>query len=108
MATQLLASARTYSLTVTYEPSFVGEGMSFAWEAGVPTGNLAGEMDPAYHTTQDDVQNIRPAMQRTIGVLAAHTLAAWSGGGPTSPIPTGRHYLWDWVIPTPTCLWPTE
>jgi ABC-type dipeptide/oligopeptide/nickel transport system permease component/Zn-dependent M28 family amino/carboxypeptidase len=103
MAAQLQASARVYSVTVHFDPSFIGEGMSFAWEAGVPAGNLAGELDPAYHTTYDDAQNINPAILRTIGVLSTHTLAAWSGGGPGLPLPTGRRYLWDWIIPTPTC-----
>jgi ABC-type dipeptide/oligopeptide/nickel transport system permease component/Zn-dependent M28 family amino/carboxypeptidase len=103
MGTQLLASARVYSVTVEYDPSFIGEGMSFAWEAGVPAGNLAGDWDSAYHTTYDDVQNINPAIVRTIGVISTHTLAAWAGGGPMQPVPAGRRYLWDWIVPTPTC-----
>ena len=100
---QLQASARVYSITATLDPWMLGDGMSFSWEAGVPAAMLAWRPDPTAHTPDDDVQHLQPDRLRTVGVLAAHTLAAWSGGGPTLPIPSGRRYLWDWVIPTPTC-----
>jgi peptide/nickel transport system permease protein len=100
---QILAGTEVYSLTTYLSPQMLGDGMAF-YEAQVSAGMLAWFWDRAYHTTDDDVEHIQPGSLRTIGVLSAHTLAAWSGGGPTARLPRVKRYPWDWIMPTPTCL----
>jgi hypothetical protein len=80
----------------------------------VPTAMLmcveASDQGSVYHRPEDDVENIQLESLRAAGVLAAHSLATWSGGGPTLPLPdTGpRRTLRDLILPTPTCPppWP--
>jgi len=64
--------------------------------------------DPNYHRPEDDVESIQLGNLRTTGVLAAHTLAAWAGGGPTRPLPpTGRRVTCGPDSAHPTCpAWP--
>ena len=113
VADQFEASARVYSATVSFIPTTEwGDSLAF-YEGAVPTAMLAcfeTSRDSVYHRPGDDVENIQPGSLRTAGVLAAHALAAWSGGGPTAPLPAtgpGRT-LRDLILPTPTCAppWP--
>jgi Zn-dependent M28 family amino/carboxypeptidase len=113
VADQLEASARVYSATVHFVP-VVEWGDSLAFHEGaVPTALIMcveTPQDAVGYRPEDDVENIQPGSLRAAGVLAAHTLAAWSGGGPTVPLPaTGpRRTLRDLILPTPTCAppWP--
>jgi len=103
VAAQFQASAQVYS-TTTFVDVWAGGSDHFPfYEAGLPASMFAWYMDEVYHTPADDIQNIQPDRLRTIGVIAAHALAAWSGGGPTSTPPPVNRYLWDIIIPTPTC-----
>jgi len=113
VADQLEASARVYSATVDFIP-VVDWGDSLAFHEGaVPTAMLVcfeTSQESVYHRPEDDVENIQLGSLRAAGVLAAHSLAAWSGGGPTLPLPAGgpQRTLRDLVLPTPTCPvpWP--
>jgi len=109
VADQLAASARVYSATVKYIPVIDWSDSLPFHESGVPTAMLMCSEVPSqtmvYHRPEDDVKNIQLGNLRTTGVLAAHTLAAWSGGGPTRPLPPDgtTRYVWDLILPTPTC-----
>jgi hypothetical protein len=113
VADQLAASARVYSATVKYAPVIDWSDSLPFHESGVPTAMLMCSEVPSqtmvYHRPEDDVKNIQLGSLRTTGVLAAHTLAAWSGGGPTRPLPPDgtTRYVWDLILPTPACpTWP--
>jgi ABC-type dipeptide/oligopeptide/nickel transport system permease component/Zn-dependent M28 family amino/carboxypeptidase len=114
MATQLQASTRVYSVTATFEPQAGGSDDTSFQDVGVPAGSyfmypvIGSDLELAYHRPEDDTQNILPGSLRTVGVLSAHTLAAWSGGGPTLPLPhTGpSSTLRDLILPTPICPTP--
>jgi Zn-dependent M28 family amino/carboxypeptidase len=114
VADQLEISTRVYSATVEFTPAVEG-GDSRSFQAGgVPAALLSIVEGPGhasiYHRPEDDVVTIQPAALRAAGVLAAHTLAAWAGGGPTLPLPSAgpRRTLRDLMLPTPTCPapWP--
>jgi hypothetical protein len=114
VADQLEASAKVYSATVDFIP-VVEWGDSLAFHEGaVPTAMLmcaeASDQGSVYHRPEDDVENIQLGSLRAAGVLAAHSLAAWSGGGPTLPLPAAgpERTLRDLILPTPTCAppWP--
>jgi peptide/nickel transport system permease protein len=113
MADQLDASARVYSATVKYFPVVLwGDALPF-FQAQVPSAMLMSVQDPFddpnYHRPTDDAESTQPGNLRATGVLAAHTLAAWAGGGPTRPLPPDgtTRYVWDLILPTPTCpAWP--
>ncbi len=113
-ADQLLTSAKVYSTTVFFDnvPPAGSDHAPF-YEASVPATLLVWfgpQVDPVYHKPGDDVQVIQPQALRAAGVLCAHALAAWSGGGPAAPLPnTGpQRTLRDLILPTPTCAppWP--
>ena len=105
-AAQLQASARVYSVTTTLDPIVAGSDHVPFYQVGIPAAIASPYLDSdlTYHTTDDTIQTIQPGALRMAGVLAAHTLAAWSGGGPTLPVPAARRYLWDWIVPTPMCI----
>ena len=113
VADQFEASARVYSATVDFIPAVDwGDSLPFH-EGAVPTAMLVcfeTSQESVYHRPEDDVENIQLGSLRAAGVLAAHSLAAWSGGGPTVPLPAGgpQRTLRDLVLPTPTCPspWP--
>ncbi len=91
MATQLQASAKSFGLTTAIDPAEGGSDYESFREAGIPSSNLAiypaSVLELAYHRPEDDIQHIQPASLRVVGIISAHTLAAWSGGGPTLPLP---------------------
>ena len=105
VAAQLQASAKVYSVTVTLDPQIGGSDHAPFYTVGIPASVAAPYTDPdlTYHTTGDTVHTIQSGALRMAGVLSAHALAAWSGGGPTLPVPPESRYLWDWIIPTPIC-----
>jgi hypothetical protein len=104
-AAQFQASAKVYSVTVTLDSLVGGSDHAPFYEVGIPASIASpyADSDLTYHTTDDTIQTIQPGALRMAGVLAAHALAAWSGGGPTVPVPPENRYVWDWVIPTPMC-----
>jgi hypothetical protein len=114
VADQLAASAKVYSATVKFIPIIDWSDSLPFQESGVPTAMLMCSEVPSqikvYHRPEDDVENIQLGSLRTTGVLAAHTLAAWSGGGPTKPLPDAgpKRTLLDLILPTPVCPapWP--
>ncbi|MBN1888744.1 MAG: M28 family peptidase [Thermoflexales bacterium] len=114
MATQLQASTRVYSVTATIEPQAGGSDDASFQDVGVSAGSyfmfpvIGSDLELAYHRPEDDVQNILPGSLRTVGVLSAHTMAAWSGGGPTLPLPAAgpSRTLRDLILPTPVCPTP--
>ena len=114
VADQFEASARVYSATVGFIPTTEwGDSLAF-YQGAVPTAMLVcfeTSEDSVYHRPEDDVENIQLASLRAGGVLATHALAAWSGGGPTVPLPAAgpERTLRDLILPTPTCAppWPT-
>ncbi len=61
-----------------------------------------------YHRPEDDVENIQLGSLRATGVLAAHALATWSGGGSTVSLPDAgpKRTLLDLIVPTPVCPTP--
>ncbi|NIR35196.1 MAG: M20/M25/M40 family metallo-hydrolase, partial [Actinobacteria bacterium] len=75
VAAQLRASAEAYGITTTL--TFDGRSDHFAfYEAGVPAAMLIYWPDALYHTPDDQADTIAPEHLKTVGVLAAHTLAA--------------------------------
>jgi Zn-dependent M28 family amino/carboxypeptidase len=114
VADQFATTASVYSATVEFIPTFEwGDSRAFH-EGAVSSAMLMcleiSEQEAVYHQPEDDVENIQLTSLRAAGVLAAHSLAAWSGGGPTVPLPpTGpQRTLRDLILPTPTCAppWP--
>jgi Zn-dependent M28 family amino/carboxypeptidase len=107
VATQFQASAKVYSVTVTLDSQQVGgsDHASF-YQVGIPAAIASPytDTDVTFHTTGDTVETLQPGAIRLAGVLTAHSLAAWTGGAPTVPVPAENRYLWDWIIPTPMCL----
>ena len=113
VADQLAASAQVYSATAKFMPVLDWSDSLPFHEAGIPTAMLMCSEVPSqtmvYHRPEDDVENIQLGNLRTTGVLAAHALAAWAGGGPIRPLPPDgtTRYVWDLILPTPTCpAWP--
>jgi len=104
-AAQFQASAKVYSVTVTLDSQVGGSDHAPFYQVGIPAAIASpyADSDFTYHTTDDTIQTIQPGALRMAGVLAAHTLAAWTGGGPTVPVPPENRYLWDWLMPTPMC-----
>jgi hypothetical protein len=111
VADQLEVSARVYSATVEFIPAVEwGDSLAF-YESAVPTAMLmCVDYGPFYHRPEDDVEHIQLDSLRAAGVLMAHSLAAWSGGGPSLPLPASGpvRTLRDLILPTPTCAppWP--
>jgi hypothetical protein len=110
----LAASADVYSATLKFTPNVTwGDSLPFH-KAEVPTAMLWGVEDPAqpsvYHRPEDDLEAIQPEALRAAGVLAAHALAGWAGGGPTARLPDAGspRSVRDLILPTPTCAppWP--
>jgi hypothetical protein len=91
MATQLHASAQFFNIATTIDPEPGGSDHTSFYDVGIPASNLAiypdSELDLAYHRPEDDTRNVQPGSIRVVGILSTHTLAAWSGGGPTAPLP---------------------
>jgi len=89
MATQLQASAIFYNFATALDPEPGGSDHMSFYDAGIPASNLAiypdSVLELAYHRPEDDIQHVMPASIRAVGILSTHTLAAWSGGGPTLP-----------------------
>lgn len=89
MATQLQASAKFYNFATALDPEPGGSDHMSFYDAGIPASNLAiypdSVLELAYHRPEDDIQHVMPASIREVGILSTHTLAAWSGGGPTLP-----------------------
>lgn len=86
MADQLQASANSFGFTVEIDPQGGSDDINFQ-EAGIPAGVCSiypdSELDLAFHRPEDDPQHIQLSSLRIVGILSAHALAAWSGGGPT-------------------------
>jgi hypothetical protein len=95
-----------YSITFTLVSQVFGTDHFPLYQVGIPAGTASpySDNDLTYHTTGDTVQTIEPGALRMGGVLTAHALAAWAGGGPTALVPAENRYLWDWIVPTPMCL----
>jgi hypothetical protein len=112
VADQLAASAKVYNATVKFIPIIDWSDSLPFHESSVPTAMLmCSEVPPqmkVYHRPEDDVENIQLDNLRTTGVLAAHTLAALSGGGPTVSLPEAgpKRTLLDLILPTPVCPTP--
>ena len=104
-AAQFQASAKVYSVTVTLDSQVGGSDHAPFYEVGIPASIATPYTDPdlTYHTTDDTIQTIQPGALRMGGVVMAHALAAWVGGGPTVPVPPEKRYVWDWIMPTPMC-----
>ena len=87
MVTQLKASARVFSINAILDPAAGGSDDISFLDVGIIAGSYAifpaSELELAYHKPEDDSQHIQPGSLRTVGILSAHALAAWSGGGPT-------------------------
>ncbi len=117
VADQIQSSARVYSVTLNVpipaERSLTwGDALPF-FKAGVPAAMVMFSESPAtgvlYHLPSDDAENIQLIHLRTVGVMAAHALAAWGGGGPTLPLPPDiapQRTLRDLILPTPICPTP--
>jgi ABC-type dipeptide/oligopeptide/nickel transport system permease component len=114
VADGLAASAEAYSATLKFIPRLTwGDSLPF-FEAEIPAAMLWGVEDPGqpsvYHRPEDDVGAIQTAVLRSAGVLAAHALAGWAGGGPTAPLADAGppRTVRDLILPTPTCPapWP--
>jgi len=111
VADQLEVSARVYSATIEFIPAVEwGDSLAF-YEGAVPTAMLmCVDYGPFYNRPEDDVEHIQLDSLRAAGVLMAHSLAAWSGGGPSLPLPPSGppRTLRDLILPTPTCAppWP--
>jgi hypothetical protein len=104
-AAQLKASAKVYSVTVLLDSQVGGTDHAPFYQVGIPAASASPvlDYDLTYHTTQDTIQTIQPGALRMAGVLNAHALAAWTGGGPTMPVPPEKRYVWDLIMPTPMC-----
>jgi Zn-dependent M28 family amino/carboxypeptidase len=80
---QLRASAKIYNFPAILDEEGGSDEASFQM-AGIPAGLCiiysGSKLDLAYHRPEDDTSHIQLASLRTIGILAAHALAAWSGG----------------------------
>jgi len=76
---QLEAGAGIYGITTTVTMGGRSDHIPFL-EAGIPAANLIYWPDAYYHSVDDQVQTIEPGKLRTVGVLAAHTLAALAEG----------------------------
>jgi len=93
MAAQLQASAKLLNLTATLEPAAGAGGSDHASfsDAGIPASNLSiypeSFLELVYHRPEDDTPLVQPTSLRLVGLLSTHALAAWSGGGPTQPLP---------------------
>jgi Zn-dependent M28 family amino/carboxypeptidase len=105
VATQFQNSAKVYSVTYTLDTRVGGSDHVPFYQVGIATAISSPytDTDVTYHTTYDTVETLQPGAIRLAGVLTAHALAAWAGGGPTAPVPAENRYLWDWIIPTPMC-----
>jgi len=104
-AAQFQATAKVYSITVLLDSQVGGTDHVPFYQVGIlaATASPYSDTDLTYHTTQDTIQTIQPGALRMGGVVAAHALAAWVGGGPTLSVPPEKRYLWDWIMPTPMC-----
>jgi hypothetical protein len=85
MTDQLQASATALGYTVNYDPAGGSDDISFQ-DAGIPAGLVSIDPDTyeemLLHRPDDDPQKIHLKSLRMVGVVTAHALAAWSGGGP--------------------------
>jgi hypothetical protein len=85
MADQLQASAAALGFTAELDPAGGSDDINFQ-DAGIPAGVVsiypASDLDLAFHRPEDDPRHIQINSLRTVGILAAHALAAWCGGGP--------------------------
>jgi hypothetical protein len=83
MADRLQESAFAFGFTVEIDPEGGSDDIVFQ-QAGIPAGVVAiypdSESELAFHRPEDDFGHIQPGSLRMVGVLSAHTLAAWSGG----------------------------
>jgi len=86
MADQLLASAIALGFTAETDHEGGSDDISFQ-NAGLPAGVISiypdSDLELAFHRPEDDPPHIQANSLRITGSLAAHTLAAWCGGGPT-------------------------
>jgi hypothetical protein len=86
MADQLQTSAVALGFTAEIDPAGGSDDIIFQ-DAGIPAGVVSiypdSELDLFFHRPEDDPQHIQTSSLRTVGILAAHTLAASCGGGPT-------------------------
>jgi len=114
VADGLAASADVYSATLEFIPKVTwGDSLPFH-EAAIPTAMLRGVEDSGqpsvYHRPEDDLGAVQPGALRAAGVLAAHALAGWAGGGPSGRLPDAGppRAARDLILPTPTCAppWP--
>jgi hypothetical protein len=92
MVTQLKASARVYSINAILDQEAGGSDDISFLDIGITAGAYAifpdSDLELAYHRPEDDSQHIQSGSLRTVGILSSHALAAWSGGGPTLPLPS--------------------
>jgi len=84
MADQLQNSVIAYGFTADTEPGNAADDIPFQNE-GIPSATYMISPDSpyklAFHRPDDDTQIIQPNSLRTIGILSAHALFAWSAGG---------------------------
>jgi hypothetical protein len=86
LADQLKESAILFGYTPEYESASGSDDIVFH-DAGIPSGIYSTDPETYYelllHRPEDDPQMMHLDSLRTIGILSAHALAAWVGGGPT-------------------------
>jgi Zn-dependent M28 family amino/carboxypeptidase len=92
MAVQLQASARACRIAAILAPEAEAGGsddtpfLDAGITAGSPIMSTDSAVELAYHRPEDDAQHVQPGNLRTVGILATHVLAVWSGG-PALPPP---------------------